>query len=331
MIENKIFHIEISNRAKDIAKRYGYLPYMVQRYYEIFGDWHEVTLFLKGNEKPILKSIRCNTLRTSCRELEVRLREKNIIMEKIPWLPHGYWILSSPIPIGATHEYLRGYYHIQGPASMLPPLVLDPRPNELILDMAAAPGGKTSYIAQLAENRNVIVAVEKNRKRIKSLLSNINRLGVTNTIILRMDAVKISEIFDLRFDKILLDAPCTGEGLIPLIPERKTSRTIEDIKKLSKIQISLLKTAIRVLKHNGIIVYSTCSVAPEENEYVIFNVINDNREFELELLSIDIGIGANGLEEYKGVYFGKEFRKCKRLYPYVHGTEGFFISRLRKK
>ncbi len=331
MVHREIFRLSITNKARELAKRYGYLPYMVQRYYEIFKDWNEVILFLKGNERPILKSIRCNTLRIDCSKLEDKLNSKNIVLEKIQWLPHGYWVYKSPISIGATHEYLRGYYHIQGPASMIPPLVLDPKPDELVLDMAAAPGGKTTYMAQLMNNKGIIVAVDKSRERIKSLLSNINRLGVINTITIRTNAIRLNEILDMKFKKILLDAPCTGEGLIPLIPERKTSRTINDIKKLTRLQILLLKTALDLLEDNGILVYSTCSIAPEENEYVILRVLEKYKNSNIELLPININIGTSGLEEYKNIHFGKEFKRCKRLYPYIHGTEGFFIAKLRKK
>lgn len=331
MTQQDIFRINITDRAKELAKKYGYLSYMIQRYYEIFRDWNKVILFLEGNEKPIPKSIRCNTLRIECNKLEDKLNSKGIMLKKIPWLPHGYWVYRSPISIGATHEYLRGYYHIQGPASMIPPLVLDPKPGELVLDMAAAPGGKTTYMAQLMDNKGAIIAVDKSRKRIKPLLSNINRLGVVNTIIIRTDALQLNKILDMKFKKILLDAPCTGEGLIPLIPERKTSRTINDLKLLSSLQIQLLKVALNLLDDYGILVYSTCSIAPEENEYVIWRVLEDYRSLNIELLPVNIGIGTNGLEEYNGIYFGKEFRKCRRLYPYAHGTEGFFIAKMRKK
>ncbi len=331
-MSNDIFRIRITNKARELAERYGYLPYMVQRYYEIFKDWYEVTLFLEGNEKPISKSIRCNTIRINCSELENKLNNKGIILEKIYWLPHGYWIYKSPISIGATHEYLRGYYHIQGPASMIPPLVLNPSSNEIILDMTAAPGSKTTYIAQLMNNKGAIIAVDKNRYRIKSLLSNINRLGVINAIIMRTDALDLSKIFNnIKFRKILLDAPCTGEGLIPVIPERKTSRTIDDIRLLSNLQVRLLKTGLDLLDDGGILVYSTCSIAPEENEYVIWRVLKEYKDSNIELLPININIGVNGLEEYNNIYFGNEFKKCKRLYPYIHGTEGFFIAKLRKK
>ncbi len=331
MAYRDIFKVNITNKARELARKYGYLPYMIQRYYEIFKDWNEVVLFLEGNEKPIPKSIRCNTLRIECNKLEEKLSNKNIVIEKIHWLPHGYWVYKSPVSIGATHEYLRGYYHIQGPASMIPPLVLDPKPGELVLDMAAAPGSKTTYMAQLMSNKGIIIAVEKSRERVKSLLSNINRLGVINTIIIRMDAIQLSEVLDLKFKKILLDAPCTGEGLIPLIPERKTSRTINDIKLLSSLQTQLLKTALNLLDNNGILVYSTCSIAPEENEYVIWRVLKENSNSNIELLPVNISIGTNGLEEYNGIYFGEEFKRCKRLYPYAHRTEGFFIAKLRKK
>lgn len=322
-----IFNVNVTSTAKKLAEKYGYLPYMVQRYYEILHDWEEVKLLLEGNEKGIRQSIRCNDLKIKCKELEKILRSKHVILEKIPWTLHGYWVLHSNISIGALHEYLRGYYYIQGPASMIPPYVLAPRPKEIVADLAAAPGGKTTQMAQLMKNTGTIIAIEKDNRRIKALVSNIRRLGVKNTIVLNMDARKIKEFNDY-FDKVLLDAPCTGEGLIPLKPERKTSRTISDLRKMHMFQVELLNLAIKITRPGGTIVYSTCSIAPEENEYVLFKALEKNEN--IKILKIQLPIGVSGLEEYKNIEFGKEFKYTRRFYPYLTGTEGFFIALLKK-
>ncbi len=328
-LDEKIFGISPTPKAKELAEKYGYLPYMIQRYYEMLGNWQEVILLLEGNEKQILPSIRCNTLKIECRRLEQRLISKNVKIKRIPWTPHGYWIEYSSISIGALHEYLQGYYYIQGPASMIPAYILSPMEKEVVADLAAAPGGKTTQLAQLMFNNGVIIAVERKRKRLKPLISNIRRMGVKNTIVLNIDARKLGSYFKELFDKTLLDAPCTGEGLIPLIPERKRSRTIDDLKTLHKLQVELLLSAIELTKSGGLIVYTTCSIAPEENEYVLYKVLNmvDN----VELLPINIDIGVPGLDEYLGVNMGNEMKLTKRLYTYLTGTEGFFIALLRKK
>ncbi len=328
-LDERIFGISPTLKAKELAERYGYLPYMIQRYYEMLGDWQEVVLLLEGNEERILPSIRCNTLKIRCKTLEERLSSKNIKIRKIPWAPHGYWVEHSDISIGALHEYLHGYYYIQGPASMIPAYILGPTEKELVIDLAAAPGGKTTQLAQLMSNNGTIIAVERNRKRVKSLISNVRRMGVTNTIILNTDARKLRLYLKEVFDKTLLDAPCTGEGLIPLIPERKRSRTMNDLKILHRLQVELLLTAIELTRDNGLIVYTTCSIAPEENEYVLYKVLNtvDN----IELLPISIDIGVPGLDEYLGINMGSEMKLTRRLYTYLTGTEGFFIALLRKR
>jgi len=327
MYDDIIFNIKVSKYAETLAREYGYLSYMIQRYYEMFGTWEEVELFLKGNEKPIQQSIRCNDIRIDCTKLEQILRSKDVRIEKIPWAPHGYWVTYSKVSIGALDEYLKGYYYIQGPASMIPAYVLNPQPGEKVADLAAAPGGKTTQLAQLMKNKGVIIAIEKNRRRIRPLISNIRRLGVNNTVVLNIDARKLVKLEDY-FDKVLLDAPCTGEGLIPIKPERKTSRTIEDLKIMHRLQVELLITAIKIVKPRGRIVYTTCSIAPEENEYVLYKILSTLEN--VRILRIDLPIGVNGLTEYKNVYFGDEMKKTRRLYTYLTGTEGFFIALLEK-
>jgi len=310
-----------------LAEKYGYLPYMVERYLEIFGSLEETVEFLEACEHPLRRSIRCNTLKTECSSLESRLREKGFRLEPIPWAPHGFWVTGSTVSLGATLEYLLGYYYIQGAASMLPAYSLSPTADDLVVDMAAAPGGKTTQLAQLMGNRGAILAVEASRRRVKALRASLNRMGVTNTVVLRMDARMLAPLKN-TFSKVLLDAPCTGEGLIPLDPSRKRSRTIGDLKKASSLQVELLLTAIDIASPGGVIVYSTCSIAPEENEYVVSRVLS--MRSGVRVSEPGISVGDPGLIEYRGLLF-EEAKMCRRLYPHRHGTEGFFICRLVKE
>lgn len=178
------------------------------------------------------------------------------------WSKVGIKIYDTKVPIGATPEYLAGYYMLQSASSFLPVLALDPQMNEKVLDMASAPGGKTSYIAQIMKNTGAIFANDLKKDRLKALQFNIFRLGITNTVITCRDGRKYPEIFPNTFDKVLLDAPCTGLGIIAKDHSIKANRVLLDLYKNSHVQKQLLLAAIDCTKVGGVIVYSTCSVSP---------------------------------------------------------------------
>ncbi|BFH73334.1 RsmB/NOP family class I SAM-dependent RNA methyltransferase [Sulfurisphaera javensis] len=325
---NNLFFVSPSFKAIRLARKYKFLDYMIERYLKIMGD-NETEEFLYSCSYPLRKSIRCNDLLISCEKLERRMREKGFELEKVHWLKHGYIVKSVPPrpSLGATIEYLSGYYYIQGLASMVPAYVLNPTSQDFVLDMAAAPGGKTTQLAQLMQNSGIIVAVEKSRERIRSLYSNINRMGVKNTILLRADATILNKL-NAKFSKILLDAPCSGEGLIPEDPSRKTKTTIDDLREFFYTQLRLIDTAYKVLKEGGVLVYSTCSVAPEENEAVV-NYLVENYNVKIDKISGYPAI--SGLTEYNGIKFDESLRNCIRFYPHKSGTEGFFICKIIKE
>lgn len=283
--------------------------------------------FLNSCEYPLKKSIRCNDLKISCEKLVKKLENKGFKLEKIPWLKHGFRILGSPVKpsLGATLEYLLGYYHIQGLASMIPAYQLNPTSKDVVLDMAAAPGSKTTQLCQIMRNEGIILAIEKNLSRIKSLISNINRLGCKNIIIINSDTLDL-RLYEL-FDKILLDTPCSGEGLIPIDPSRKTKTTYEKLKEFSILQLKLIRKAYELLRDEGYLLYSTCSIAPEEDELVVNYAVE---ELGMKVIKINDFPHDNGFEEYANVKFSKDIKNCARLYPHKHGTEGFFLCLLKK-
>ena len=309
--------------AEELARKYGYLTYIIERYLILFG-LNETIRLIEANERKINPVIRCNTLRTSPHLLYSSLTSKGVKLLKSRWADYAFEVISSPFSLASTPEYLLGHFYIhRGPASLLPPIVLAPTPGDVVIDMTAAPGGKTSHLAQLMENKGTIIAIDIDRRRIRSLRSNLSRLGVENVIVIRMDARRIYEL-GIKADKILLDAPCTGEGLIPLDKSRKMSRTLNDINYCSKLQKELLEAAIKCLKADGEIVYSTCSIAPEENEFVINSVL-EKYPLRIEKIKID---GDPGFTEAFGKKLNDNLRFAKRLYPHKHGTEGFFICKM---
>ncbi len=319
---------ELRQKAKTLAKEHEYQQYMIERYLALWGE-EDTLRFLEACEQPIRTSIRMNTLRMESEKTIERLQKKKIKLEKIPWLSHGYYAdfegRSTP---GAFLEHMLGFYYVQGVPSMTTVEVLDPQPDETILDLAAAPGGKTTHIAQQMQNSGKVVAVEMDRKRISSLESNILRCGVTNSIVLRGDARKIEKL-NLEPDRILLDAPCSGEGLIPLDPTRKTSKSMADVRFCATKEDELLDAAVTILAPGGTIVYSTCSIAPEENEYVVDEILK--RHPEMKIVPIPLDFGTPGYSEPYGVSLDESLKLAKRFLPHLHGSEGFFICKMIKE
>ncbi len=319
---------ELRQKAKTLAKEHEYQPYMIERYLALWGE-EDTLRFLEACEQPIRTSIRLNTLRMEPEKTIERMQKKKIKLEKIPWLSHGYYGdfegRSTP---GAFLEHMLGFYYVQGVPSMTTVEVLDPQPDETILDLAAAPGGKTTHIAQQMQNSGKVVAVEMDRKRISSLESNILRCGVTNSVVLRGDARKIEKL-NLEPDRILLDAPCSGEGLIPLDPTRKTSKSMADVRFCATKEDELLDAAVSILAPGGTIVYSTCSIAPEENEYIVDEILK--RYPEMKIAPIPLDFGTQGYSEPFGVSLDESLKLSKRFLPHLHGSEGFFICKMEKE
>ena len=319
---------ELRERAKVLAKEHGYLQYMIERYLALWGE-QETLQFLEACEKPVRTSIRINTLRTDQDVVIERMRKKKVILERVPWLESGFYgdFANTSTP-GAFLEHMLGFYYVQGVPSMTTVQVLDPQPNETVFDLAAAPGGKTTHIAQQMQNTGRVIAIEQDRQRLNSLESNILRCGVANAIVYRGDAKKIQAL-NIQPDKILLDAPCSGEGLIPLDPTRKTSKTMADIHYCATRENEMLDAAISVLAPEGTIVYSTCSIAPEENEYIVDDILK--RHPELKIVPIHLDFGSAGYTDPFGVHLNKFLKLARRFLPHHDGTEGFFMCKMKKE
>jgi NOL1/NOP2/sun family putative RNA methylase len=236
-----------------------------------------------------------------------------------------------PGELGRALEHLLGYYYIQEIASMLPALVLNPKENERVLDLCASPGSKTTQIAARMENLGLLFANEVKIGRIKILASNTERCGVMNIIITKRDGIALCKRFkeeNFLFDKILLDAPCSGEGTIRSTPKTLEMWNIKTIENLSKLQKSMIASAIEILKPNGELVYSTCTHAPEENEEVIDFALK-NLNVKIEKINLPIKTRA-GITKWKEKSYSPDVKLSCRIYPQDADTEGFFISKIRK-
>jgi NOL1/NOP2/sun family putative RNA methylase len=299
---------------------------MIERYINFLGMDDTIKL-LEANERPLTPAIRVNTLKIGVSELKQRLESKGFKLEPIEWVPYGFKVLDEPQNLGSLHEYLQGYFYLQNITSMLPPIILEPKPNETVIDMCAAPGGKATHLAQIMNNKGSLILIERNQKRIPALEINLRRMGVTNSIVMNLDAINTSKL-NIKADKILLDAPCTGEGLIREDKSRKKSKNIKDIYKMASIQKKLLDAGLNSLKSRGKLLYSTCSIAPEENEEVVNQVLKEKPHFNISEIKTQYGI--NGLTYiYKNTLI-KDLKNTQRFYPHIHDTIGFFICLISK-
>lgn len=223
---------------------------------------------VEGYIKERKVTLRINALKSNLKKIKQSLEKEKIIYKEVPWYKDALIIENvKENKIRELEIYKNGEIYMQSLSSMIPPLLLKPKQNENILDMAAAPGGKTTEIAAISQNESMITACEKNEIRYQRLKYNIEKQGARVNI-LKQDARKLDEYFS--FDKILLDAPCTGSGTENIFTEKFTKELID---RSVKTQEELLKKAIQILKLNGEIIYSTCSILKEENEEIISKIL----------------------------------------------------------
>lgn len=323
---------DYTNRLlKDICEYFGYSEFLADKLFNLFSP-AEAMEFFEANEiaRPI--TIRTNTLKTRRRDLAQALVNKGVNLQPIgSWTKVGLQIFDSQVPIGATPEYLAGQYILQAASSFLPVMALEPQENERILDMAAAPGGKTTYISALMKNTGCVFANDANKARTKSLIANIHRLGCKNTIVCNYDAREFPKVIG-GFDRVLLDAPCSGTGVIAKDESVKVSRTEKDFMQIPHLQKQLLLSAIdSVDAHSstgGVIVYSTCSIAVDENEAVVDYALR--KRPNVKLVDTGLTIGKEGFTSYRGKHFNPKISLTRRYYPHTYNVDGFYVAKFKK-
>jgi ribosomal RNA methyltransferase Nop2 len=221
---------------------------------------------------------------------------------------------------------------IQSASSFIPVMALAPQENEIVLDMAAAPGGKTTYIGQLMRNTGTLFANDLRKDRCKALIANVHRMGLTNVVVTNLDGKVLSKMLP-RTDRVLLDAPCSGSGIIARDPSIKVKRGASDFADHSRLQKELLTAAVDLVdatsKTGGYIVYSTCSLSVEENEAVVDHV-RRSRNVKLVSFSSSVNFGVEGFTKYRERRFHPSLNLCRRFYPHVHNMDGFFVAKLKK-
>ncbi|CAG9860379.1 unnamed protein product [Phyllotreta striolata] len=314
----------------DLCTYYSYNEFLMDKLLQLF-PLSELLEFLEASEVQRPLTIRTNSLKTRRRDLAQALISRGVNLDPIgKWSKVGLVVYSSQVPMGATPEYLAGHYIIQGASSMLPVMALAPQENERILDMSSAPGGKASHISAIMKNTGVLFANDINRDRIKAVVGNFHRMGIINSVITCMDGRNYPQYMK-GFDRVLLDAPCTGTGVVAKDASVKTSKDEIDIQRCYNLQRQLLLAAIDSVSAKsstgGYIVYSTCSVLPEENEWVIDFAL---KKRNVKLVSTGLDFGTDGFVNYRHYRFHPTLKLTKRFYPHTHNMDGFFVAKLKK-
>jgi tRNA (cytosine40_48-C5)-methyltransferase len=287
--------------------------FFTSRYEQLGWQYHEVTL---------KQAIRVNNTNAKGKKLIARLGELGVHLQKISFLDNGYWVLDSKVSAGATAEYLLGMYSIQEAAAQIPVSVFTHLKGKKVLDVAAAPGGKTVHLADLMENLGGVVALDVDKWRLNALVNHLERCRVSNTVTYLLDA-RQAPTLNLKFDRILVDAPCSGNFAAD--KNWFANRTLKDVERNAGLQREILTEAAECLTDEGEMVYSTCSLEPEEDEL--------NMDWAVKNLSLQIEEiyceGEKGLTSVFGKQLDSSIKHCRRLWP--GETQGFFVCKLKKR
>ena len=298
--------------------------------------WVERTMTITGYDEmqtqQLLTTQRTQSLRVNPLRGAGFAVEAEYSCSPIAWCQYGYRLDDSPARISKSERAQNGEVFIQNAASWLPVLALDPQPGDTILDVCAAPGGKASHIQAITQNQSTLVCNDNSKPRLLKLQANMERLGAHATYSLH-DATKLGRYIEPgTFDKILLDAPCSGEGLMTLLPEDAKlfdSWSVAHIRRLSDMQKKILGESWKLLKPGGVLVYSTCTMAPEENETVVDYFLRKHSDAHLQSLPYSCINRIPALTSWNDREYEADLSACLRLVP-GDLTEAFFVAKLVK-
>ena len=280
--------------------------------------------FIKSYEFPKAQGLRVNTLKVSIEEFT---KICPFSLSKIPWVQEGFYYSGKERP--GKHPYHEaGLYYIQEPSAMAAAEMLDPKPGERILDLCAAPGGKTTHIAERMKQQGFLLTNEIYPARAKVLSQNVERLGIKNAVVTNESPARLAERFPSYFDRVMVDAPCSGEGMFRKDPEACGEWSLDSVAQCAVRQLDILTSAGEMLKPGGRLVYSTCTFSPEENEGVVSQFLQKHPNFEIEDVLAYEGFGRGRKEWVSAPAPGIE--KTFRLWPHQLQGEGHYIAVLRK-
>ncbi len=295
-------------------------PRRLDRYHPIIAEWDE---FEAACARPLPTDARVNSLRSSPEALRERFAARGVAFESSGWDPCA---VRASRPVGRTVEHWLGLFYLQERVQSAPVLALDPRPGERVLDLCAAPGGKTVDIAIRMRNTGSVVANEPNGRRQQALLTNINRIGTWNVTVTEYRGQDFPA--SAAFDRALVDAPCSAEGTLRKQSTLRDGASAPAIARLARLQELLIVRAFDRLRVGGVLVYSTCTFAPEENEAIVTHLL---RVREARVLPFDPPFPhARGLAEWDGVPYEAGTERCVRIYPHHLDSGGGFVARIER-
>jgi len=309
------------NPIEHISLRYSHPPWLVERWLRQFGPEETISL-CRANNEPAPNTVRTNTLKLTRAGLAARLKEDGLTVRETVYAPEGLNI-EGFFSLGSLAAFKEGLFQVQDESSMLACRTLMPRPGTRVLDSCGAPGGKTTHLAQLMENQGEILAVDIHPHKLKLIHENCSRLGINIVEGLAGDARELPEKLRGWADFVLVDAPCTGLGVLRRRPDARWRKKPDQLPAIVQLQAEILTSAARCLKAGGVLVYSTCTVTHEENLGQIADFLNRHPDFVLEDLTPFLPEGLDCEKTMAGGYL--------QILPHRHGMDGFFISRMRKK
>ena len=295
---------------------------IIERYSNIVDNPDKFTKFIN---EPLKQSFRINTLKGEKEEVLDRLKNYDSEIEDVKWNDNAF--VSNLTNLGSSIEHFTGQIYIQELTSMVPPLIAkDVIKKNRILDCCAAPGSKTTQIADMMQNKGHILANDSRHTRIKSLRGNLDRLGVTNTTVSLRD---FKSFPNTKAELYLVDAPCSSEGTIRKKNAVARNWKEKDYERFSKLQKGLLKKACQMAPKGSTIIYSTCTFSPDENEKIISEILTEE-SIDLKRINLNGLKTGKGITEWNGQIYDKEVEKCMRIWPHQNDTGGFFVARMEK-
>ena len=317
--KEELMKIDSKNKVDYLSIKYSHPKWMVETWIDEYGYEFTEKLCEENNGKPRL-NIRVNTLKTTREELLEKLSSYGYMVHKTLYAKDGI-IVDNPIRITETDEFELGFFTIQDESSMLVSQIANPKENSFVLDLCSAPGGKSTHLGQLMKNKGQIISRDVYDHKLNLVKQNANRLGISIIKTEKFDALELDERLIGKIDYCIVDAPCSGLGIIRRRPEIKWNRQKEDIEELNEIQGKVLDNAKKYVKPRGIIIYSTCTIGGQENLARINRFLSQNKEFQLIGFE-DLICSRENMESSKKGYI--------ELFPHIHRTDGFFIAKIQK-
>jgi 16S rRNA (cytosine967-C5)-methyltransferase len=309
--------MDAASETEKVSLQTFHPQWFVEYCFKLFGR-DEAVAFLNGSMKAPPSYVRINTLAATEESTLEKLKAEGVELEKTVPLNYTYKVLSTKKPLNALPSYAEGLFYVQDKASCFATQAANPKPGSTVFDVCAAPGAKTTFLAQLMQNQGSIYSVDFSAKRMKTWKKETSRMGTKNAEPIVADALVSVPLLG-EADLVILDPPCTSTGVFAKQPSSKWRLSPNSIKNMSELQWKMINNCAEKVAAGGVLAYSTCSITLEENEGIIERFLKEHPEFSLIDIEPKIGMpGLNGLT------------KCQRLYPHIHQCNGFFIAKLQK-